>query len=241
MADQPNSKLEIVWQGADEAVVFKPAGLSSERGAGDVGDCLLVRAQRALRWPECRLPHRLDRPTRGLMMISADPAAAARHGAEIQSHAWRKWYIARVPAHVAARGDAASLVGEHKAFLKRVGRVASVVRSGGDPSRLAVLATARATDDPSHAHLLIRLDTGRYHQIRVMMAYLGFPLIGDVDYGSRSAGALDLESAALLIARPGQLAAHRLRAHPARRGVSPAIEASLDEALARAAAQLSEA
>lgn len=256
---RPSEPLEVVAQGESEAVVFKPAGLSSERPAAERAllDSLIVRARAQFRWPEARLPHRLDRPTRGLVVISRDAAAAARHAAEIRDGAWTKWYIARIPSHGAggAARTAGQLVGPHKAYLRREGTRAEVVRSGGDPSRLTVLATATATDRPDESHALILLETGRFHQIRAMLANLGFPLVGDALYGGRPRrgaatrgergsdqrsnqgsdrggdGDIDLEAIALRIARDGTSTKHRLRAHPARIGVDESIERALDAAL----------
>lgn len=148
-------------------------------------DCALERARLQFQWPEARLPHRLDRPTSGILMIAADALRAADHAQEIRERKWTKYYIARVEARATA-GEAARLVGRHKAYIRREGRLARCVRSGGDPASLEVLAVAPAENTAKHAHLVIRLETGRFHQIRVMMANLGFPLVGDVEYGGLS-------------------------------------------------------
>jgi 23S rRNA-/tRNA-specific pseudouridylate synthase len=121
-------------------------------------------------------------------MIAADAQRAADHAREIREKKWTKYYIARVEARTSA-GAATDVVGRHRAYVRREGRLARCVRSGGDPASLEVLAVALAEDAPRHAHLLIRLETGRFHQIRVMMANLGFPLVGDLDYHGRPWGA----------------------------------------------------
>ena len=239
--------IEVIARGGqsglhpDEAVVFKPAGLSSERSprersSADDGDSLAARVSDQLGWPGCWLPHRLDRPTRGLMVVCGSSEAAARCSEELRAGAWTKWYFARIPRSSERQGapisTAQGLVGPHKAYLKRVGRLAVSVRSGGDPSRLEVLAVEPATDDPRSAHALIRLDTGRYHQIRIMLATLGFPLIGDTDYrGEQGTARIDLEAVALRMKRGTKACAHRLAIHPARRGVSPMLEQALERVL----------
>lgn len=210
---EPGS-LCVLWEGEGEAAVDKPAGLSSERPAshrsagGDPAssaalDSAIARARGQLGWPDARLPHRLDRPTRGILMVARDARVAARHAEEQRQGLWTKWYVARVPAR-SDRGDPAeALVGLHRAYLRREGRLSRCVRSGGDPSSLEVLAAAPATDAANpHAHLAIRLDTGRYHQIRAMLAHLGFPLVGDRDYGATPEdAALELLAIQLRIAR----------------------------------------
>ena len=74
-----------------------------------------------------------------------------------------------------------------------------------------------------------------------MLANLGFPLVGDVEYGAwptRSQSTeypdLDLEAIALRIVRPGKTIVHRLAQHPARRGLAPQIDAALDKVLSEA-------
>ncbi|MFM1869173.1 MAG: hypothetical protein RL591_2581 [Planctomycetota bacterium] len=190
--------LMVLWRGDRELAIFKPAGLSSERPSqGDAArsnsptqsfsarDCALERAKLQFGWPDARLPHRLDRPTSGILMIAADAGRVADHAREIAERKWTKFYIARLETRTTA-GDAAQLVGRHRAYLRREGRLARCVRSGGDPASLEILDVTQAMSDARHSHVLIRLETGRFHQIRVMMANLGFPLVGDIEYGGRA-------------------------------------------------------
>ena len=172
-----------------EVVIVKPADLPSEMSADRDDRSVVARLRKALPGCEVELPHRLDRPTRGLLVAALSRDAIARHNEHVRARRWRKFYLARVAA-------GASLVGEHRAYLRRRGRLSTVVRSGGDPSHLEVLAEAPAPQWPGQRHLLIRLDTGRYHQIRVMCAELGFPLTGDQAYGGRP-GSFYLEHALL--------------------------------------------
>lgn len=169
-----------------EIVVCKPAGLASELPRDPHADSLMTRL-RAEGYEGLRLVHRLDALTSGVMIVARTPDAAAHYSAEIAARRWKKLYVAEV-AMSAAR--AKSLIGDHKAYLDTKGRRAVVVRSGGKPSFLTIVHAAEA--GPDRAHLLIRLHTGRYHQIRAMLANLGAPLAGDTLYNGPE-GAFYLE------------------------------------------------
>lgn len=229
--------LPLVRRTAHEVVVVKPADVPSEMTSDREGISIVSRLRAALPDADVQLPHRLDRPTRGLLVAALSRDAVARHNEHIRAGRWKKFYLARVPA-------GASLVGVHRAYLRRDGRIASVVRSGGDPSELEVLAEAAAPcpthrperggegvaggAGPGERHLLIRLDTGRYHQIRAMLGALGSPLVGDAVYGGRP-GTMYLEHAVLVLVDLDSGASQRLfRADdPEREAVDPRISAAL--------------
>ncbi len=172
----------VLRRGTRDAVLLKPAGLSCEvPGQGAPIASLIVQARTLLGWPDAQLPHRLDRPTRGFVVVARDRASVALHNEAMRQGAWTKHYLARI-APARAGTDPLALVGEHRTYLRREGRVASVVRSGGDPASLEIEAIAAAPGRAGQWHALIRLGTGRYHQIRAMLAHLGAALVGDELY-----------------------------------------------------------
>jgi len=200
MIDPQALGLPIIRQSPDDLVVVKPAGMATELTSDPRRTALISRVRKAA--PEGvspRLVHRLDRVTRGIVMVALSHAAAAFYADQIREGLWEKYYIARIsrPPRTKAQGPAPrTLVGEHKAYIKEDKNRARLVRVGGKVSLLQVLAVEPAPDFPGHEHALIRLLTGRLHQIRVMLAGLGAPLVGDDVYGG-APGSFYLEHAAL--------------------------------------------
>jgi 23S rRNA-/tRNA-specific pseudouridylate synthase len=224
----------IVHESPHELVVVKPAGLASEHTRNPDADSLVFRLKQQ-GYPDLRLPHRLDGPACGLMLVARTAAAARHYSAEIEARRWHKWYVARVAAPVAR---ARTLAGPHKAYLSTEGKAVVVVRSGGKVSRLDVVAAAPAPGHPACSDVLIELHTGRFHQIRVMLANLGAPLAGDTLYGGPSAPSMYLEHV-MLGARPCGTDAWTVWVAPPHQD-RPEWDASMREAVEARARQLTE-
>jgi 23S rRNA-/tRNA-specific pseudouridylate synthase len=207
-----------------ELVACKPPGLASELPRDPRADSLLTRL-RAQGYEDVRLVHRLDAPACGVMIVARTAAAAAHYSAEIEARRWKKVYIAEVTV---AADRAQALIGDHKAYLAIDGKRATIVRSGGKPSFLTIAHAAPARA-PGRSHLLVRLHTGRFHQIRVMLANLGAPLAGDTLYGGSAGDTIYLEHV-LLAARPFNAAAASVWRAPAHAD-RPAWSSSLADAV----------
>lgn len=218
--------MRVVHEGAGELVVVKPAGLVCEAPRDPSADTLVTRLT-ARGFTDLRLPHRLDAPACGLVLVARSAGAAAHYAHEIEARRWLKVYLARVAAP-AERAEA--LVGRHKTFLKVQGRRAEVVRAGGKAAWLDVIAAAPAPTFAAESHVVIRLRTGRFHQIRAMLAHLDAPLTGDVRYGGPQDRPFVLEHVLLgtRLAGSGAWTNWRCPSHPDRDRWSPAIDARLD-------------
>jgi 23S rRNA-/tRNA-specific pseudouridylate synthase len=228
--------LDVLHETPHEIVVVKPAGMASELTSDPRGVSLISRLRRACPPPLLpRLPHRLDRVSRGLVLVALTPQAIAFHGAQIRSRQWDKYYLVRV--HLPPSQPVEALLGQHKAYLKRVRHRARIVRSGGKPSFLEILAIHPAPDRPGQAHALVKLLTGRFHQVRVMLQGLGMPLVGDPFYGvdappgqgRRGRDDFYLEHVVLKYvdyAHRAPRIAH-LRDDPGREAISPAMRAEI--------------
>ena len=202
----------ILRANSQDAIIIKPAGMSVELAGANAGDALLGWVRRELRVREAWLPHRIDRMARGIVVVALTREAAAFHSRMIAERRWHKHYLARLARGTPARAAGApldsegwdALLGRHKVYLRERGRRAEVVRAGGQPGALEVLAWAADPRRAEQVHVLIRLETGRFHQIRATMAHLGAPIAGDELYGPHAgeraderAGAPYLEHALL--------------------------------------------
>lgn len=230
--------LPVLRVSETDMAVLKPAGMPTDL-TRDPKRLSLLSAVRAAVAPGItpRLVHRLDRVTRGVVIVTFTREAASFYSEQIREGMWDKYYIARIPRPDAARSPLhLGLVGRHKAYIKECDSHSEVVRAGGKPSFLEILAIDDAPRRTGESQALIRLLTGRLHQIRVMLAALGLPLIGDEVYGGRR-GPFSLEAVALRyvdFSTRELVWAHRPE-DPDREALAPGVERRLKAILAAGA------
>jgi 23S rRNA pseudouridine955/2504/2580 synthase len=156
----------------------KPAGRAVHGGSGiSLG---LIEGLRRTR-PQCRfleLVHRLDRDTSGVLLLAKKRSALTRLHAQLRAGTVHKLYVALVHGKWRDRKRNVRLPLEKYVLASGERRVA--VRAEGAPSH-TVLTLLQAL--PSYSLLEAELMTGRTHQIRVHLAHLGFPIVGDAKYG----------------------------------------------------------
>ena len=173
--------LDIVYQDDDLIVVNKPAGLVVHPAAGHADGTLqnaLLYFDRSLaEVPRAGIVHRLDKDTTGLLVVARNPGAHRRLVKLLQARRIKREYQALVHGVVTAGGCVDAAIGRHTRDRKRMR-----VRDDGRPAvtHYRVLQRFRA-----HSHLLLELESGRTHQIRVHMQYIHHPLVGDPVYGGR--------------------------------------------------------
>lgn len=190
-------------------VANKPAGLVTHPGAGNWSGTLLngllYRYPELSRVPRAGIVHRLDKDTSGLLVVARNELAQTDLVRQLQARTVRREYIALAHGHVRNEGRVELPIGRDPAVPVRM----SVERPiAAKPALTLYFALRSGKDAEGHAvsELACRLETGRTHQIRVHMASLNHPLLGDQLYGGKPyAGATRqmLHARALAFEDPG--------------------------------------
>ena len=234
--------LTIVHEDAHLLVVDKPAGLVVHPGAGVVSGTLVHALLHhapgiAAVGGEGRpgIVHRLDKQTSGLMVAAKSPQAYRTLVEMLRARAVRRSYLALVwGIPRAAAGTIEGAVGRDPHRRQRM----AVLARGGKPARTRWRVRERLA---GAALLEVTLDTGRTHQIRVHLAHLGHPVVGDPVYGGRAkpglrAGEAERSLRSALLGGLSRQALHAFElalAHPVT-GAPLRFESQVPEDLARA-------
>ena len=173
--------LEILYEDSALIVINKPPGLVVHPGAGNregtLVNALLHHAPELANVPRAGVVHRLDKDTSGLLVVARTLAAHTHLVAQLQARSVKREYFAIVVGVMTAGGTIEAPVGRHPGERTRM----AVVHSGREAvTHYRVLERFRG-----HSYLRVNLETGRTHQIRVHMAHLHYPLVGDPTYGGR--------------------------------------------------------
>ncbi|MBZ5955607.1 RluA family pseudouridine synthase [Leuconostoc gasicomitatum] len=175
--------LDIIYEDDDILVVNKPQGMvvhpAAGHSSGTLVNALLFHAPLSTINGEFRpgIVHRIDRDTSGLLMVAKNDQAHQGLSAQLKAHKNDRIYYALV------RGEFVENSGTINAPINRhkVDRKKQAVQEGG---REAITHFEVIERYVGYTLLKVRLETGRTHQIRVHMTYIGHPVVGDPVYGS---------------------------------------------------------
>ena len=182
-----NIPLDVVYEDADLIVINKPVGLvvhpAPGHPDGTLVNALLFHCAGSLSGVGGALRpgivHRIDRDTSGLMVAAKNDFAHLSLSAQLQDHSLCRTYEAVVVGNVREdRGTVDAPIGRHPTDRKKM----AVTDKN---SRPAVTHYEVLRRYPGYTYLRCRLETGRTHQIRAHMAYIGHPLYGDTVYGAK--------------------------------------------------------
>ena len=180
-----NILLEIIYEDGDLLVVNKPKGMVVHPAAGHYSgtlvNALMFHCGGSLSGinGEIRpgIVHRIDKDTSGLLIVAKNDFAHIGLSEQIKAHSFTREYETVVCGAVMEDGTVDAPIGRHKTERKKM----CVTREN---SREAVTHYYVLRNYAGYTHLRLRLETGRTHQIRVHMAYIGHPVAGDAVYGS---------------------------------------------------------
>lgn len=177
-----NIPLDIVYEDDDLIVVNKPQGMvvhpAAGHATGTLVNALLYHAPLSTINGEFRpgIVHRIDRDTSGLLMVAKNDKAHQALAAELKAHKTERYYYALVRGEFKEdKGTVDAPIGRHPKDRKKQ----AVVPGGRDAvTHFEVLERFNG-----YTLLKLALETGRTHQIRVHMQYIGHPVVGDPTYG----------------------------------------------------------
>lgn len=178
-----HARIRVLCETTDFVAVDKPAGLVCHPTKTDEWSSLIsrMRLYAAGDW-EPRLIHRLDRETSGVVLIAKSSAAAGTLGKLLESGGVRKHYVAWVHGHPGVdSGEIDAALGRDEASPVAI---KDCVRPDGQSAktRFQVVRRMERHGQPFSC-LQLQPETGRKHQLRIHLAHLGHPIVGDKIYG----------------------------------------------------------
>jgi len=179
--DAEDIPIDLVYEDDDIIVINKPAGLVTHPGSGNwngtLANALLHHYPNLSNLDRAGIVHRLDKNTSGLMVVAKNIKSQKYLVEQLQSHSVVREYSAIVYGHMISGGTINHPIGRDQRD-----RIKQSVSSNGKKS----ITHYRIIDRfMNHTHVKAILETGRTHQIRVHLSYVGHPLIGDPLYGGR--------------------------------------------------------
>lgn len=181
IADQPQKMdLDIIYEDDDIIVINKPAGLLVHPGSGNPDNTLLngllAHNDTQVLLPRAGIVHRLDKMTSGLMVVAKNTNALNSLVSQLKDHTVTRQYFAISKGVLTQSNLIDQPIGRH---LKNRTKMAVVINGKRAVTRFDVIENFK-----HYTSIKVNLETGRTHQIRVHMHYVGHQLLGDPVYGN---------------------------------------------------------
>ncbi len=174
--------IDVVYEDDDILVINKAAGMVVHPAAGNrtgtLLNAILHHAPECAALPRSGIVHRLDKDTTGLMVVAKSLQAHADLVAQLHDRTVGREYEAITMGTMTGGGKLENQMGRHPKHRQKM----AVVKAGGKEAITHYRVLQRFGH---HTHIRVKLETGRTHQIRVHMAHLRYPLVGDVTYAGR--------------------------------------------------------
>lgn len=185
VAEAEDIKLDIIYEDDDIIVINKQPGIAVHPGpgihSGTLVNALLYHCKNLSMVNEARpgIVHRLDKDTSGVMVAAKNNTSHAELAKQFRERSVKKNYIALVRGIVELDEGTVDLpIGRHPSHRQKM-----AVRYDSEKNAVTEYKVLKRFDD--FTAVLLNLKTGRTHQIRVHMAYLGHPVLGDGKYGAK--------------------------------------------------------
>lgn len=173
--------LDVVFEDHEMLIINKPAGLVVHPGAGNpdgtLQNALLHHAPQTVNVPRAGIVHRIDKQTTGLLVVAKTLRAHVSLVEQLAQRGFQREYDAVVCGRLISGATVEAPIGRHPRDRKKM----SVIEGG----REAITHYRVKQRFRNHTHITAKLETGRTHQIRVHMAHIHHPLVGDPVYGGR--------------------------------------------------------
>lgn len=173
--------LDLIYEDDDLLVINKPAGMVVHPAAGNPNNtllnALLHHCPQLQHLPRAGIIHRLDKDTTGLLVIAKTQASLMNLTAQMKQRTVTRIYQAVVSGLMTSGGTINEPINRHPIQRKKM----TVCETGKEAiTHYRVIEKYR-----DHTRIKVKLDTGRTHQIRVHMAHIRYPVLGDPVYGGR--------------------------------------------------------
>lgn len=195
------TEIPIIYQDEHLIAVNKPPGTLSQSDAG--GNDSLIEYLETVFKQKLHILNRLDRPVSGCVLLARTPHIARKVSEQISKRIIEKTYLALVE-NAPEKSD-----GTIRSYLRKQGNKAYAANEKN--GQLAITHYTQIAKSEHYYLMMLRSDTGRFHQLRAHMSIMGCPIKGDVKYGARRSNkdrSIDLHAFRLVFDHP--LTAERL-------------------------------